>query len=136
MLGNPLDLPCVFLSLCVLALKEHYSVNEQEKSGVVWPMEYFEKIMDEDGRKLITDQRALLLVLKRKSLKQWSLYNDRLTSRIEHLPDQFSTEYLSDARMDLGEIFHVALIKKLERRHIMMKNSLLKMELICQLQNH
>ena len=136
MLGNPLDLPCVLLNLCISALKEHYSVNDQEKSGVVWPIEYFEKIMDGNGRKLITDKRALLLVLKRKSLKQWSLYNGRLTSRVEHLPDQFSTEYLSDARMDLGEMFHIALIKKLKRWHIMMKNSLLKMELICQLQNH
>ena len=92
--------PIAFASRFLNSCEERYSVNELELLGVVWSTEYFKNYLYGKHFKLITDHRALLLIMKENRSNK--SYNSRLTRWVDRLlPFQFNIEHLPGAKMGL-----------------------------------
>ena len=82
-----------FASRFLNSNEERYSINELELLGVVWSVEYFKYYLFGKSFTIITDHRALLLIMKEhRSNKS---YNSRLTRWIDRLlPFDFNIEHI------------------------------------------
>ena len=56
--------PIAFASWFLNSCEERYSVNELERLGIVWSIEYFKNYLYGKHFKVITDYRALLSIMK------------------------------------------------------------------------
>ena len=84
--------------------EEHYSINELELLGVVWAIEYFKNYLFGKNFTVLTDHRALLLVLKSHCSNK--SYNSRLKRWIDRLlPFDFNIEHIPGTRMGLLDYF-------------------------------
>ena len=80
--------------------EEGYSINEFELLAVVWSIEYFKYYLFGRNFTVLTDLRALLLVLKSHCSNK--SYNSRLTRWIDRLlPFDFNIEQIPGTRMGL-----------------------------------
>ena len=78
--------------------EERYSINELELLGVVWAIEYFKYYLFGKNFTVLTDNRALLSVLK--SHRSNKSHNSRLTRWIDRLlPFDFNIEHIPGTRM-------------------------------------
>ena len=93
---KPISLASRFLN----SNEERYSFNELELLGVGWSIQYFKNYLYGNEFSIITDHRALLLILKEhRSNKN---YNSRLSRRVDRLlPYQFKKEHLPGAKIGL-----------------------------------
>ena len=80
--------PIAFASRFLNSCEERYSVNELERLGVVWSIEYLKNYLYEKHFTVITDHRALLSIIKKNRSNK--SYNSRLTRWVDRLlPFQF-----------------------------------------------
>ena len=89
-----------FASRFLNSNEEHYSVNELELLGVVCSVEYFKYYLLGKSITIITDHRALLLIMKEhRSNKS---YNSSLTRWVDRLlPFDFNIEHIPGAKIGL-----------------------------------
>ena len=95
--------------------EERYSIIELELLGVVWAIEYFKYYLFGKNFTVLTDHRALLLVLK--SHRSNKSYNSRLTRWIDRLLHfDFNIEHIPGNRMEISWL-HFAPTKSESRKH-------------------
>ena len=77
--------------------EKHYSINELELLEVVWSIEHFRHYLYGKRFTVVTDQRALLSIIKEKTSKihqsRLTLWTDRL------LPFDFKLEHIAGSKM-------------------------------------
>ena len=101
-----------FLNSC----EERYSVIELELLGVVWSIEYFKNYLYGKNFKVITDQRAILSIMKK--IRSNKSYNSRLNRWIDRLlPFQFDNEHLPGAKMGLVDYISRQPFQKAKKKY-------------------
>ena len=89
-----------FASRFLNSNEERYSTNDLELLGMIWAIEYFKYYLFGKNFTVLTDNRALLSVLKSHRSKK--SYNSRLTRLIDRLlPFDFNIVHILGTRMGL-----------------------------------
>ena len=92
--------PISLASRFSISNEERYSLNELERLGVVWSIEYFKNYLNGKEFSIITHHRAFLSILKEQRSNK--SYNSRLSRWVDRLlPYQFKIEHFLGAKMGI-----------------------------------